>query len=924
MAQRLIICLALLASLIGGVAPTYAQSKSSPDNPIRTLRAREHRISAEARAEKKADAARLATIKRHTSRQMDALANEKARILEKIDAFADDLSPEQRRAQVDPVFDQLVALRRKVHQHFEDALGQVHDAKAPIAKAARALNQAEAALSTERARKSQLGGSAVWTHRVAVAQAQVERAKQALASARAILAAYRHRARVLRAHTGFFTDTIESLLDRISDQRRAAFFALDRQSNWHDALTLLQSGIDGVTVRTGERLEQAVQTDALAVDLWAWLWGLLWRLALVIVLGRVFLRLAPGLVDRLSEAMLRRRFLMRHPTPIIKAAELLRALSKPAVVFAAAVYVAHYVAATLVEFRALVWLIDAVCVYWLVIEAAKVMVLPRWFRHAQAHPSAVEFDHIDEDEVAAVADLLVIELPRAKKLVHSVRVALVFWLMSEYLPSFLEPITGVTVIWWLVNELAVWGFVGVLYWVLSQWKDDIAAGFEQLASDRLAGVATFVHKHKDRPWGVLVIAAASLYVVSKELAIIARRYLLDTRWAKRASTFAFRTKIELQSHEDEEAEADNASSIDRLPPDYVSVFESRPLVDEPYRVERTTYTDKVFARFDRWRDDPRQGSVTLLGEPGVGKTTLLHALGEQLADRAPLRVVHTALTHKLRRPRQVLEFVAEIFELDDVPASTEALIARLRQLEPRVVLIDDCHNAFTREIEGFDSLDTLLDIVNLCDATHFFVLTFNRFAWTYANRINSREYYFGDLITLEAWSEDEIQQLIEKRNAQTNYAPSFNDLMSTRAEVDLHDYFFEVVKTANGYFRYLHEFCGGNPSVATKYWLRSLRPGEEANALQVGLFRRPSLRELTRCSDDHWFLLSALAQHGELDAAELARIVNVPLGFCSLALDYFAEERVVRVDRDSGRARLTPLFLRQVLKHLSNSNFLYG
>ena len=285
-------------------------------------------------------------------------------------------------------------------------------------------------------------------------------------------------------------------------------------------------------------------------------------------------------------------------------------------------------------------------------------------------------------------------------------------------------------------------------------------------------------------------------------------------------------------------------------------------------------------------------------------------------------VVRATLTQKLPDETAVLDFIAQTFGLADTPSGVDEAVEAVRAIDARVVLIDDCHHAFTRQIEGFESLETLLDIVNLCDEDHFFVLTFNAFTWSYFNRIDAREHYFGKVIELDAWSEDDLELLIESRTAHTDFLPSFAELVHD--QVDNADYFFEVVKTANGYFRYLHEFSAGNPRVAMLYWLRSLRPRSDQKTVQVSLFRRPLTSDFASYTDDHWFVLGALAQHGALDAAELSAVVNVPRGFCNLAVDYFAEAGVVEVDPKSRRARLTPLYLRQVLRQLSNSNFLYG
>jgi small-conductance mechanosensitive channel/flagellar biosynthesis GTPase FlhF len=868
MSQRTLIAWLFALALFGGPGLVHAQQQH----------AQQQRVPSE--------------IRTTTSAELRAVADEKAALLETIDGLPEDPDQAERVEQVDPVFDRLIDLRTRVHNHFRDAIQAAKAAERPLDKATRVVERHRSTVAVERSRKAQLGASDVWKERVDAAENKLDQSRHELERAQTVLNAYRERVRAYRAHLDFFTDTIVGLLERISEAKRAAFFSLTHRDNWQDAITSLQNGLRAVSETVDARVEQLSAVDAtspetLSTDTLTWIWGLVWRLAVWLILLKLLLPLVPALTD----GMLAQRVLRRRATLTLKVAELIRALARPILLFVGVEYLASYAAANFEEFEALVWVIDAVFIYWTITAATKVLALPRAHRRVQGHASAAPFEHLDEDEATAVADLWVVgladptNLARAKKLVRSVRAVTLFWLLSAYVPDFVEPITGITVIWWLVDLLAIWGFVGVVYWVLSQWKDDIAAGFGHLAGEGLAGTVGFVNDHKDRLWGVLVIAVASVYVIVKECGIIARRFVQRTHLFKRISAYVFRTKIELQ--ERDRVKNDGGAPIDglaKLPDNYRAVFEDRPLTDEAYLVKRERYETAVVNSFRAWVGRRRQGSITLVGEPGVGKTTLLERTATLLDDETDLPLIRATIEDRLTHPADVIAFFRELFDLPETVETQAELIAELsakpEKTPSRVVLLDDCHNAFTRQIEGFDSLETLLDIVNLCDAQHFFVLTFNKFTWNYVNRIDSREHYFGQVLRVEPFSEGELEELIEGRNAYTAFAPSFADLVHD--QINDEDYFFEIVKTANGYFRYLHEFSGGNPRIAMVYWLRSLRRRRnDLETLQVSLFQRPPTATFSSYTDNHWFILSALAQHGALSAAEIAEVVNLAHGFCA-------------------------------------------
>jgi hypothetical protein len=863
----------------------------------------------------------LTRLRADTQQTLEDLSRRKGELLERIETLPEQPTASERRQSVDAVFTKLVELRREAHSQFRDALLALEQADTPVAKAREAVEDASAALNEEKQRRDRFGSADIWELRVEVARMRLDLAEQQLEQARERLGALHERVVDYLPHLRFFPTQLVELLPLVSDQQRDAFFDVSSAQQWEFALTALQNGVRATALGVQEQWRDALAADLAEMDVWVWLWGIVWRLALVVIGIRLLLPILPTIVGRITDALMRFQLVRRHPTATIKLAELSRALLAPLLFYAGMRFLAAYLTGSIPQVEALVWLIDAFFIYWFAVAASRVIIVPRWQRREQGHISAEAFERIDEADASALADLFVVEPERASKLMRSVRVVVVFWLLTIYVPDVVRWVGGVTILWWVVEQVAVWGFIGLVYWVLSQWKDDIASIFEQLASDRMSGVVGFVNRQKDRPWGVLVIALASVYVLLKEIVILIRRYLLSSEWVKRARSFAFRKQIELRKGESDGPT--QKTSTESLPEAYVEVFR-RPLsADSEFYVDRTEYTQRALDQYDRWREDPKsRGSLILTGEPGVGVTTFITGLERELRERSSLPVSSTRLANDVRTSADVLEVVAGLFGLEDAPTSESALIDALQNCEPRVVILDDCHNTFTRQIEGFQALETLLDITNLCDERHFFVLTFNVFAWNYVNRIYSREHYFGTSMELEAWDETELRQLIESRTASTEYSVSFANLMPDDLQT-LEDRHFEVVKTANGYFRYLHEFCGGKPSVALEFWLRSLRTTQDPNTLHVSLFRRPSTRELESCSYDHWFLLSALVQHTDLDAREASEIVNLEPGFCTLALDYFDEERVVEFDDETGRAQLTPLYLQQVIEHLTNSNFLY-
>ena len=723
----------------------------------------------------------------------------------------------------------------------------------------------------------------------------------------------------------FYEREIELLLPYISSSKRDEFYRLTSDANWQDTRHGLQLALVRITRHIQQRTSQAIDilSDPFSIALWAFVGGLLVRLFFVLIAVVVARSRGPRWIQRLTKEALKRRFFRQRPSATIKGGEVLRHILGPATIFLGITYILSYGQTILPELKYVQWVVNAVIIFRITTVAVSVMLLPRTLR--EPHKVLEESYDTDEHDNDGI-DVFELEINRARKLVRSAKVVIWFWLIYIYIPELVVALMGHSIVWRVIDIATTWGFIIVIYSVLSTWKNDIAVLFERLAAERLPRAVQFVNENKDRVWGVLVIGGASLYVIVTEGIRLGRRYLVETEWSKRINNFIFRKTIEYQRRDQSRPDDDEATTlmIESLPANYKQLFEDHPITEEAYIVERNDHMDDMIAAFyQSWRKHRKQGSIALTGESGAGKSTQLNQIARQFeptCDAVGVEIAVTRIVDKITSDLDVLEFVADLFELSNAPTTKHELIDILLEMNEHMLIIDDCHHMFVRRISGFAGLELFLEIVNLTDHKHFWVLSFEHYAWSYLTRIKRREHYFGKILPLASWTESEIEDLIARRNLMTGYTCSFTNLVVTRDEGE--DVSYEVIKSSRGYFRLLHEFCQGNPRVALTYWLRSLEPGEEDDTLQVGLFKMPPRHATLALDDAYWFTLTALAQHTALDAHEISLITNTEIGFCEMALNYFSEKDVVFID-EANRARLSSLYIRQVLRHLIDSNYLY-
>lgn len=842
-----------------------------------------------------------------------------------VEQLPEELKLKRRKEEIDPIFARVRQERRQARQVYFEALDELDELEAAERAARRALASAKARLK-QAERQAELGETELERARADLARTRVKKEQLELDLAQLRAEHARARLDLLDERLRFFEDEIELLLPRISDPTRKSFYSLTRDENWEDARVGLQLAVHRVTEHLHDRLREALELagDPFSISLWAWVSGFIIRLLLL--MGGLYLVRTRGrkLVRRLTDALLKRRFFHEHPTATIKTGEVIRHVISPLSAFLAITYMLSYVRQVLPELSYAQWIINAIFIFQVTTIVVSVVILPRTVREPER---LVQGRFLDEDDDPEGVDVFSLEVSRARKLVRSAKVIIWFWLIVIYVPELIVALMGHSVVWRIADVATTWSFILVIYSVLSTWKEDIASLFQKLAEERLPRAVQFVNENKDRIWGVLVIGVASVYVIGSESIRLGRRYLLDTEWSKRINNFIFRKKIELKQRDRPDDQAGSQLKLAALPRGYRDYFVDEPLDGEVFKVERdaaAAAADGMLKRYVDWKASHRQGSVAISGEAGIGKTTTLHIIAgrlKEICDGTEAEFVCAHVFEKIWSEEAVLEFVAGLFDLEPAPTDRAELLRQVMELHEHVIMLDDCHHLFLRRIGGFEGLELFLELVNLTDGHHFWVLSFDHFAWAYLSRVERRDHYFGEIMALPRWSESEIQDLIWTRNLMTGCSASFTDLVVTHDEGE--DYSYEVIKSAKGYFRLLHEFSQGNPRVAITYWLRSLTPSEdEEDTLQVGLFRSPPQRITLGMDDNYWFALTAIAQHGCLNAAEIAQVINGHVGFCEMALNYFEEMDVITLDARR-RAQLTPLYMRQVLKHLKDSNYLY-
>lgn len=255
-----------------------------------------------------------------------------------------------------------------------------------------------------------------------------------------------------------------------------------------------------------------------------------------------------------------------------------------------------------------------------------------------------------------------------------------------------------------------------------------------------------------------------------------------------------------------------------------------------------------------------------------------------------------------------------------------------------VVVLDDCHHLFTRQIGGFDRLDQFLDEVVAFDG--LVVSSWNRFAWKYLDAVKGVGRSFPNLIDVSPLSEADLRSSLteERSGSLPRFVPTARENRErpfrwTSRTVELWDDRTVSLSLPTPNAEYVHHRLGrrepevledvvfdrltrlsdGNPGVARDLWDRTV----DGDELRLDDLEAPI--ETLDLDDLTGYVLALVVTKERLDRAELAAVVDDPA--LDRSLGELADAGVV--DVDGTRVTLTPIGLRPGVEYLQRRRLLW-
>ena len=608
-------------------------------------------------------------------------------------------------------------------------------------------------------------------------------------------------------------------------------------------------------------------------------------------------------------------WLRRNLPIVVMVAKVINAIGRPFILLLASHLIGRAMGATIPEVAAALFAATWFFSWRMFIELLRVLFLP------------AEPPKDGEPETLASIDpapIIRITGPQAETAYRSAWGMLHYLILRNAVLIGVEALLGRFYLYRGMTNLFDLGFAVLAVYLMLAWRSALLGRFAAAAPPTWGRLIAWVKRNQDTILGVVAVPPIVVWLLLVRAWPFLRQKLRESSASRSMANYLLRRRMERAKDEAETETStkrdERAPAGDGLPEDFTRYFELTPLVDEPWLVPQDKTIDTVLEMRAAWEPLPTLGAVGIAAEPGLGKTTILNRLERRLP---PGSVRRLHFDRRVRTERQLIIAFAEELGLDEVPTSLDELRDRIMDAPETTWLIDDAHRLFLKVIGGMEALDAFFDLIAATCRERFWVVTFDSFTWYFIQSLRKGRIPFARVLMERKWSEEQVQELVMARTRAAGYEVTFEDLVVTRGD-DGAAATYQVVKTAEGYYRLLCDYADGNPAIVLNYWLRSLTP-RGGRQFSVGLFGRRSAEMLIGASDDMLFTFTSIAEHSGMPIPDLARVLGYEEALVERYIRRGIEGGLLAQIGTQPKDRVVIHFdaFRQVISLLRAKNFIY-
>ncbi|MGY2573276.1 AAA family ATPase [Vibrio sp. C8] len=460
-----------------------------------------------------------------------------------------------------------------------------------------------------------------------------------------------------------------------------------------------------------------------------------------------------------------------------------------------------------------------------------------------------------------------------------------------------------TIYYWILNTMYAWFFVMIVS-VLNLWRERIFA-YAEKASDRPLWVNWTISK-KDA-FAVRVFATtltlAWLLMHTLQYRLIAA--LSNYTFFSQALAYLFRIEVAKQN----ESIASDHNHV-RIKGDEAFEYILPGSMDS----ELIDYAADEIKMLSRYLLSDSPAICVVTGERGIGTTTLLYTLLHKVKNAEPLY-----LNCPYSGYAELLELLALSLGLE-AESSEIQILSHLRKSEQTyLIAIDNAQRLVKPMVGGLNSLMKLTNLLRRSKKNHRVIMAIEKSNWRFVDRARGERLLFDWVTVLPRWNEKQMVKLLDSRiNREIESPVSFEGLVVPR-QWDQDDS-SDDERAKQGFYRILWHYSDGNPTVALRFFRRSLNRNKETGVVNVNLFHVPDSQDLEQMPKPMLAVLRSIVQLEVASSEELSKCTQLSIAEVIGIVRYFQSRGYLEWAED--KARVSDHWYRTITNVLDRQHLL--
>jgi hypothetical protein len=323
--------------------------------------------------------------------------------------------------------------------------------------------------------------------------------------------------------------------------------------------------------------------------------------------------------------------------------------------------------------------------------------------------------------------------------------------------------------------------------------------------------------------------------------------------------------------------------------------------------------------YENWKDG-NYASTVITGEKWSGHTSLINYFLSQLpSDTKALRI---ELKANICSSKQFIELWQDTLTDKDISTIDDVVNKASKQLKGKIVIVEDLQNFYLRKIHGFETLKALTYLISKTAHDIFWLCSVNIYPWSYLKKTVNLSGYFGYVVNIQPFSDEELREIIMKKNNISGYKIIFNPSERNRkskkfAQLSAEE---QQLYLRDQFFNDLNDFAKGNISLALSFWLLSTTNITD-ESIEISNFIPPDFSFIKNLGQDIVFILHQVIMHDGIGLLHLAETLQEEIGDLNMKLMMLCDDGLL-VQKEN-EYRLNPLIYRHTISMLRAKNLIH-